>query len=78
MFDMVEDCQPRLVQPEETTPTGEAVWVAQLLAGGGDPTPQLKRSRALLLSFGGMAGLLKAGPEQLATVGLLDRQQVRC
>jgi DNA repair protein RadC len=76
MFNMVEESQPWLVQPEERTPTGEAVWLAQLLAGGGDPTPQLKRARALLLSFGGMDGLLKTAPEQLATVGLLDGQQV--
>jgi DNA repair protein RadC len=76
VFDMVRESQPWLVQPEEGTPAGEAVWVAQLLAGGGDPTPQLQRARTLLLSLGGLSGLLKAGPEQLTGVGLLKGHEV--
>jgi DNA repair protein RadC len=73
---MVPETELRLVQPEQEISAGEAVWVAQLLAGGHDPTPQLERARALLLSLGGLAGLLKAPPEQLAGMGLLDGQQV--
>jgi DNA repair protein RadC len=76
VFDMVRETELRLVQPEQETPAGEAVWVAQLLAGGNDPTPQLERARVLLLSLGGLAGLLKAPPEQLKGAGLLDGQQV--
>jgi len=73
---MVEESNPRVVRPAEETTAGEAVWVAQMLAGGGDPTPQLSRARALLGSFGDVGGLLKASPEQLAAVGFLDGQQV--
>jgi len=76
MFEMVEESKLWVVRPEERTTTGEAVWVAQVLAGGGDPTPQLNRARALLGSLGGVGGLLKASPEQLAAVGFLDGQQV--
>ena len=73
---MVEESNPRVVPPVEETTAGEAVWVAQVLAAGGDPTPQLNRARALLGSLGGLGGLLKASPEQLAAVGFLDGQQV--
>jgi hypothetical protein len=64
---------PAITQPDsphdrgtsgEQVTAGEAVWVAQLLAGGDDPTPQLERARALLLSLGGLAGLLKAFMEK--------------
>jgi hypothetical protein len=55
---------------------GEIVWIAQLLAAGGEPAPQLERSRALLSALGGLSGLLNATPEQLAAVDLLDRQEV--
>jgi DNA repair protein RadC len=75
-MDMLEDPQPGLVQPEQATPINEAVWVAQVLAGAGDPTPQLKRARGLLSSLGGLDGLLKASPEQLAATELLDGRQV--
>ena len=76
MLNIVEESQPWLVQLEEETPTGEAVWVAQLLAGGGDSAPQLARARALLSALGGLSGLLSAHPEQLATADLLEHQEV--
>jgi DNA repair protein RadC len=73
---MIEESEPGLVQAEEPPPRGEAEWLAQVLARGGDPAPQLKRAGAMLSSFGGLGGLLKASPEQLAAVGLLEGQQV--
>jgi DNA repair protein RadC len=73
---MIEDSKPWVVRRKEQTGTGEAVWVAQVLAGGGDPTPQLNRARALLDSLGGLDGFLKASPEQLTKMGFLDEQQV--
>ena len=76
MFNVMEQSKPWLVRPEEEAATGEAAWVAQVLAGGGDPTSELNRARALLGSFGGVDGLLKASPEQLAATGYLDGQQV--
>jgi DNA repair protein RadC len=76
MFGMMEQSKRRVLLPEEEAATGEAVWVARVLAGGGDPTPELNRARALLGSFGGVDGLLKASPEQLAATGYLDGQQV--
>jgi len=76
VFNMVEDSNPWVVQPEEETTTGEAVWVAQVLAKGGDPTPQLEQARTLLHSLGGVGGLLKASPERLVAEGFLDGQQV--
>jgi DNA repair protein RadC len=76
VFDMVEESRPWAVQPEEDPAPGEAVWVARVLAGGGDPAPQLNCARALLHSLGGLDGLLTASPEQLAAAGVLDRQQV--
>ena len=73
---MIEESEPGLVQAEEPALPGEAEWLAQVLARGGDPAPQLKRAEAMLSSLGGLGGLLKASPEQLAAVGLLDGQQV--
>jgi DNA repair protein RadC len=76
VFDMIEESKLWVVQPEEATSTGEAGWLAQVLAGGGDPVPHLKRAGAMLSSLGGLDGLLKASPEQLAAAGILDGQQV--
>jgi DNA repair protein RadC len=76
MLNVIEEAQPWPVQLEEETPTGEAVWVAQLLAGGGDPAPQLPRARALLSALGGLDGLLTANPEQLTAAGLLEHHEV--
>jgi DNA repair protein RadC len=73
---MIEESKLWLVKPEKATPTGQAGGLAQVLAGGGDPAPQLKRARALLSTLGGLGGLLTASPEQLAGAGLLDGQQV--
>jgi DNA repair protein RadC len=77
VFNMIEESKPWVVRPEAETGTGEAVWVAQVLAGGGDPASQLDRAQALLGSLGGLGGLLKASPEQLAAGGILDGQQVK-
>jgi DNA repair protein RadC len=77
VFDMVKEYQSRVVQPAEETTAGEAaVWVAQVLAKGGDPTPRLKQAQTLLHSLGGLGGFLKASSEQLVAAGLLDGQQV--
>jgi DNA repair protein RadC len=73
---MIEESEPELVQAQEPALPGEAEWLAQVLARGGDPAPQLKRAGAMLRSLGGLGGLLKASPEQLAAVGLLDGHQV--
>jgi DNA repair protein RadC len=75
VFDMVKEYESWVVQPAGET-TGEAVWVAQVLAKGGDPTPQLKQAQALLHSLGGLGGLLMASPEQLVAEGPLDGQQM--
>ena len=76
MFDMIEESKLGAVLPEETATAGEPGWLAQVLAGGGDPAPQLKRATAMLSSLGGVEGLLKASHEQLAALGLLDGPQV--
>jgi DNA repair protein RadC len=76
VFQVVEEGLPWVARPQEDPPEGQAPWIAQLLAGGGDPTPQLERARALLDAFGGLRGLLKVSPEELAAGGLLDEQQV--
>ena len=73
---MIEEGEPRSVQSEEAALSSEAGWLAQVLARGGDPAPQLKGAEVLLNSVGGVRGLLQASPEQLAAVGLLDEQQV--
>jgi DNA repair protein RadC len=73
---MIEESKLGVVQPDEATPTGEAGWLAQVLAGGGDPARQLQRAGAMLSSLGGVDGLLKASPEELAAAGFLDAQQV--
>jgi DNA repair protein RadC len=73
---MVEETKPWVVQPEKETTTGEVVWMAQVLAKGGDPAPQLKQARTLLHSLGGLGGFLKASSEQLVAAGMLDGQQV--
>jgi DNA repair protein RadC len=65
-----------MVQPQGEAPVGEVLWIAQLLAAGGDPAPQIERSRALLSSLGGLSGLLNATPEQLAAVSLLEGREV--
>ena len=65
-----------VVQPQEEAPADDALWVAQLLAAGGDPAPQLERARALLSALGGLSGLLSANPEQLAATDLLERREV--
>lgn len=71
---MIEESKPGLVQSEASL-AGEVGWLAQVLARGGDPAPQLKRAGAMLSSLGGLGGLLKASLEELAAVGLLDGQQ---
>ena len=76
MFQVAEEGLPWVAQPQEDIPEGQALWIAQLLAGGGDPAPQLERARALLDAFGGLCGLLKVSPEELAAGGLLEEQQV--
>jgi DNA repair protein RadC len=73
---VAEASQPWAAQPREDSPAGEAIWVAQLLARGGDPTPQVERARALLSALGGLSGLLSASREQLAAVDLLERHEV--
>jgi DNA repair protein RadC len=73
---MVKEYESSIVQPAGETIAGGAVWVAQVLAKGGDPTPQLKQAKALLHSLGGLSGLLKASPEQLVAEGPLDGQQM--
>jgi DNA repair protein RadC len=71
-----EASQSWVAQSEEDTPAGEALWVAQLLAGGGDPAAQLARIQALLSAVGGLSGLMDANPEQLAAADLLERREV--
>jgi DNA repair protein RadC len=73
--DIAEVTELRVVQPQGAL-IDEALWIAQLLAGVGDPAPQLERSRALLSALGGLRGLLNATPEQLSAVDLLDRREV--
>jgi DNA repair protein RadC len=55
---------------------GATLSLAQLLAGGGDPGPQLARAGALLSALGGPGALLRASPEQLAAAGVLEAQEV--
>jgi DNA repair protein RadC len=76
MSHLAEAGQPWIVLPQEKAPSDEALWVAHLLAAGGDPAPQLERARALLSALGGLSGLLSANPEQLAAVDLLERREV--
>ena len=76
MSHVPEAGQPWVEQPQEDGPADEAFWVAQLLASGGDPTPQLERARALLHALGGLGGLLSANPEQLAAADLLESGEV--
>jgi DNA repair protein RadC len=75
VFDGIEESKLWVVQPEVAF-TGDAGWLAQVLAGGGDPVPHMKLAGAMLSSLGGLDGLLKASPEQLAAAGFLDGQQV--
>jgi Sulfotransferase family len=57
---MVKEYQSGLVQPAEETTAGEAaVWVAQVLAKGGYPTPRLKQNamnRAIVINSFGRGG----------------------
>jgi hypothetical protein len=51
---MIEKSEPGLVQAQEAALPGEAGWLAQMLARGGDPGPQLKRAGGMLSSLGGL------------------------
>jgi len=62
--------------PAQFEADGATRSLAQLLAGGGDPTAQLTRAEALLSALGGPGGLLKASPEQLAATGVLEAHEV--
>ena len=73
---LVAEAGQSWIVPQENAPADEALWVAQLLASGGDPTPQLERAWALLHALGGLSVLLSASPEQLAAVELLERREV--
>jgi DNA repair protein RadC len=68
--------QPGVARSQEDVPSQEAFWIAQLLAGGGDPGPKLERARALLSSLGGVSRLLSADPEELAAADILERPEV--
>jgi hypothetical protein len=76
MLNMVQESQPWPGQLGEKTPVDEALWIAQLLAAGGDPAPQLERARALLSALGGLSGLLSASLEQLAAADLPKCREV--
>jgi DNA repair protein RadC len=52
------------------------MWVAKVLAKGGDPMPQLMQAETLLRSLGGLCGLVKASTEQLVALGYLDAHQL--
>jgi len=73
---LAERSPPWPAPSEEGAAGIEAISLAQVLTGGGDPAPQLSRAKALLSALGGLGGLLRASPEQLAAVGVLEAQEV--
>jgi len=66
----------RSVTADSAWHASEETALAQVLAGGGDPVPQLEQARALLTTCGGLDAVLGASRERLAALGLLDPQEI--
>jgi hypothetical protein len=66
---MLEESEAGLVHAQQAALPGEVEWLAQVLARGGDPGPQLKRAGGMLSSLGGLRGRVPSRSQWACSTG---------